>query len=226
MEQTPALGTRIIPKSHTGVQPSKPPCMLHSLLDLTSFIPNKSLHFRFPQQQAAINSVWPSLGCPNTPIKCHCHLPVTPLLKSSCMAHWTVPRRCLFQTWIGTCFLLSRSLCNLEAVQLHQVPLSNQSTKAVFRWEFYFGLCKMCRHKVLQKTRSFIPGLSEFFPCSHFPGAPLKLWHMFSAAEKPSTTSHKSKDLVTFFFFFIAKGEPLLWNPLQICGSRLLVFFV
>lgn len=88
--------------------------------------------------------------------------------------HRVVPRRCLFRSWSGACFLLSRPLSNFEAVQLHQIPLSNQSTKAVFRWEFYLGLCKMCRHKELQKTSSFIAGLSKFFPCPHFPGSLLK----------------------------------------------------
>lgn len=91
MEQTPALGTRIIPKSHASAQLSKPPlhvALFPHPLNLTSFIPNKSMYFRFPQQQVAINSVKPSLGSPNTHNKCHCNLPVTPLWKRGCMAHW------------------------------------------------------------------------------------------------------------------------------------------
>lgn len=127
------------------------------------------------------NQVWAWLYPSNATVTCD---PIAEEKVHGTLAktHRVVPRRCLFQSWIGACFLFSRPSSNLEAVQLHQILLSNQSAKAVFRWEFYFGPCKMCRHKELQKTKSFIPYLSEFFPCPHLPGSLLKHWPMYSAA--------------------------------------------
>lgn len=84
-------------------------------------------------------------------------------------AHRAAPRRSLFHSRIGACFLLSKPLSNLAAMQLHQIPLANQSGKAGFGWEFYLGPCKMRMHKELQKTGSLQVCLTNFL-CPHFPG--------------------------------------------------------
>lgn len=106
-------------------------------------------------------------------------------------------------------------------MQLHQIPLANQSGKAGFRWEFYLEPCKIHMHKELQNTRSLQVCLTSFL-CPRFPGSVLKLLPVFSADAE--TVDHITQQERVIHFFFTTKGEPLLWNPLYICGSGFLVF--
>lgn len=199
MEQTPALGTRIIPKSRCPTKQT--PCMLHSFLLYSAWPPSfQTILCTFHSSKLPLtvfNQVWPvQTHSSNATVTCD---PIAEEKVHGTLAetHRVVPRRCLFQSWIGACFLLSRPSSNLEAVQLHQIPLSNQSAKGVqvgiFLWP-----CKMCRHKELQKTRSFIPDLSEFFPCPPFQGHFSNTGPCIQQLEKPFTL-HKNKDLLIFF---------------------------
>lgn len=127
---------------------------------------------------------------------------MTPLLKRRCMAHWQRHTGLFLEDACSRAGLVPASFSPGLHLILKQCSFTRflclTKVQKVFRWEFYFGPCKMCRHKELQKTRSFIPDLSEFFPCPPFQGHFSNTGPCIQQLEKPFTL-HKNKDLLIFF---------------------------